>query len=425
MSTDDADSVAQTWRRYESYVNPSWASLVKFMGFESVEDTAEGCFVRAADGREYLDCMGGPGVFTVGHRHPRIVEAVQKQLRRMPLSSKILLSPLMGELAERIADLTPGLLQFSFFGNSGAEAVEGALKAARMHTGKPGIIATHGGFHGKTLGALSASGRDVYRAPFEPLLPGFRHVEYDNPDAIADAIDENTAAVILEPIQCENGIRVPAEGYLAAIRSICDEAGVLLILDEVQTGLGRTGKLFACDHEGVAPDIMCLGKALGGGVMPIGAFVGTPQVWGIFQENPIIHTSTFGGNPLACAAALAGLDVIQEEGLVERCADMGRVLLAQAQQVAAEFPDVVVEARGKGLLVGVEIVDADIGGLIIASLAQHGVLCAYTLNNAKVLRFEPPAVITEEQIETAVQALHESIAQTVAIVEQAGIEVQA
>lgn len=423
MGTDNADLAAETFRRYESHVNPGWAALVKFMGFESVEEEAQGCLIRAADRKEYIDCLGGPGVFTAGHRHPKIVEAVARQLHRMPLSSKILLNPLTARAAERIAEVTPGALQFTFFGNSGAEAVEGALKAARMCTGKPGIIAAHGGFHGKTFGALSASGRDVYRVPFEPLLPGFRHVEYGNPDAIADAIDENTAAVILEPIQCENGIRVPPDGYLTAVRSICDEAGVLLILDEVQTGLGRTGKMFACEHENVEPDIMCLGKALGGGVMPIGAFVGTPEVWATFRDNPIIHTSTFGGNPLACAAALAVLDVIEEEGLVERCRTLGEILLSRAREVADAFPGVVLEARGKGLLVGVEMVEADVGGLTIAGLAERGVICAYTLNNRKVLRFEPPAVITEEQIERAMSALHESIAQAVAIIGEAGLQV--
>ena len=423
MTTPDADLVAQTWRRYESYVNPGWAALVRFMGFESVEESAEGCIVRASDGRQYMDCLGGPGVFTMGHRHPRIVEAVEKQLRRMPLSSHLLINPVTAELAERIAQVTPGALQFTFFGNSGAEAVEGALKAARMHQGKPGVVATVGGFHGKTFGALSASGRDVYRAPFEPLVPGFRHVDFGDADAIAEAIDADTAAVILEPIQCENGIRVPPEGYLSAVRGICDRAGALLILDEVQTGLARTGRMFCCDHEGVAPDIMCLGKALGGGVMPIGAFVATPEVWTIFRENPMIHTSTFGGNPLACAAALAALDVIEQEGIVERCRVLGDALLARAQAIAAEFPNVIVEARGKGLLVGVEMVDSDLGGLVIAALAQRGVLCAYTLNNPKVLRFEPPALITEEQMDTVMQALHESVAQALAIIEEAGIEV--
>jgi putrescine aminotransferase len=392
------------------------------MGFESVEVSAEGCLVHTADGRDYIDCLGGPGVFTMGHRHPKIVEAVHRQLHKMPLSSHLLLNPVTAELAERVAEIAPGGLQFSFFGNSGAEAVEGALKAARMHTGKPGVVAALGGFHGKTFGALSASGREVYRAPFEPLVPGFRHVDFGDADAVAEALDPDTAAVILEPIQCENGVRVPPEGYLRAVREACDRAGVLLILDEVQTGLGRTGRMFAGDHEGVAPDILCLGKALGGGVMPIGAFVATPQVWEIFRDNPIIHTSTFGGNPLACAAALAALDVIEEEGLVERARELGRLLLARAQEVVTAFPEVVVEARGRGLLVGVEMVDPDIGGLVIAGLAQRGVLCAYTLNNPKVLRFEPPAVIAEGQIEAVMQALHESVAQAVEIVQQAGIE---
>jgi len=356
-----------------------------------------------------LDCLGGPGVFTLGHRPAAVVDAVRDQLGRLPLSSHILLSDLLAKAAAAVAEVTPGNLQYVFFCNSGAEAVEGALKAARMATGRPGFVATEGAFHGKTFGALSASGRDVYKMPFEPLLPGFTHVPFGDAEALDAAVDDRTAAVILEPIQCENGIILPPDGYLSALRDICTSKGALLILDEIQTGLGRTGKLWACDWDGVTPDIMTLGKALGGGVMPIGAFVAVPEVWRIFEENPYIHTSTFGGNPLACRACLAALSEIQRQDIPALAAARGAELLEGCQALAQANSDFITAARGRGLLVALEFTDSDLAGLVIAGLAQRDILAAYGLNNAKVLRFEPPAIITADEVQRVVQALGEAI----------------
>lgn len=403
------------YRKYRDHVNPGMAELIKFMGFDTVEVEAEGCYVTCADGRRFLDCLGGPGVFTLGHKPSAVIEAVADQLRRMPLSSHLLLNPVLAEAADRVAAITPGELQYVFFCNSGAEAVEGALKAARMHTGRPAFVAAEGAFHGKTFGALSASGRDVYKKPFEPLLPGFTHVPFGDADALARAVTNETAAVILEPIQCENGVRIPPDGYLAAAREICDRHGALLILDEIQTGFGRTGRRWACDWEGVAPDIITLGKALGGGVVPIGAFVATPSVWNIFEENPYIHTSTFGGNPLACAAAIAAIAEMERLDTPALCAARGKELLDGCQQVAAAHPDIVCDVRGRGLLVAVEFGDSDVAGLVIAGLAQRNILAAYGLNNPKVLRFEPPAIIQPEEVAYVATALAESIEQAKSI----------
>lgn len=400
----------QTFNRYMQHVNPGVATLTKFMGLETVEHRVEGCYVYGPDGEAYLDCLGGPGVFTMGHRHPRVVEALRQQLDLMALGSHILLAPVMAEAAERVAALCPGDIQYVFFCNSGAEAVEGALKAARMHTGRPGFVCAQGGFHGKTFGALSASGRDVYRAPFEPLLDGFTHVPFGDPDALAAAVNSGTAAVLLEPIQCENGIMIPPGGYLQAARNVCDEHGALLILDEIQTGLGRTGRMWACDQEGVVPDVMTLGKALGGGMMPVGAFAARAPVWDVFEDNPYIHTSTFGGNPLACRAVLAALEVIEEDDICTLCATRGDRLLAGMQQVAAECEHVIAQVRGKGLLVGVEFPDPDIANLVIAGLIQERILTAFTLNQPKVVRLEPPAVITESEIDRVVQVFAQAAA---------------
>ena len=403
----------KTTARYNDHVNPGIASLTKFMGLEVTEHRSEGCYVYGPEGEAYLDCLGGPGVFTIGHHHPRVIAALKDQLELMPLSSHILLDPVMAEAAEKVAALCPGDIEYVFFCNSGAEAVEGALKAARMHSGRPEFVCAQGGFHGKTFGALSASGRDVYKTPFEPLLPGFTHVPFGDSEALADAVTERVAAVLLEPIQCENGIMIPPDGYLQAAREICDDNGALLILDEIQTGLGRTGKTWACDHEGVTPDIITLGKALGGGAMPIGAFAATEPVWDIFTENPYIHTSTFGGNPLACRAAIAALEVLADEDIAGLCAQRGAQLLAGMQQVAAEFHNVITDVRGRGLLVGVEFGDPDIANLVIAGLIQENILTAFTLNQPEVVRLEPPAVITEEEVKRVIDVFSEASANTI------------
>lgn len=405
--------------QYQAHLNPGLAALMKFGGFGDVEATAQGCVVRTASGAEYLDCLGGYGVFTVGHRHPKVVEAVHRQLERMPLSSRTFFSEPAAKLATQLASIAPGDLRFTFFCNSGAEAVEGALKMARAATGKRKFVCAQGGYHGKTLGALSATGREVFRKPFEPLVPGFTHVPFDDPQAVAQAMDDDTAAVIVEPIQGEGGILCPSPDYLPALRRLCDAGGVLLILDEVQTGLARTGAMFAADHYSIAPDIMTLAKALGGGVVPIGAVMGTPPIWEkVFGENPLIHTSTFGGNPLACSAGLATLEVIEEEGLIEKARARGAQMLAGLRQVRARLPNALVEARGMGLMIGVEFAVKDVAELTINLMAARGVIAAYTLNNPKVIRFEPPLIITEEQVERAVQVFGEAVEQAAAMLEE-------
>lgn len=408
--THAADFVEETIEKYRRYVNPGLANLMDFVGFHAVEWRGKGAYVYDTAGTEYLDCLGGYGVFALGHAHPAVVRAVQEQAGRLPLSSRVLFNRPLADLAETLAAITPGALQYSFFCNSGTEAVEGAVKLARLATGKTQIIGAEGGFHGKTFGSMSASGREVYRAPFAPLVPDFLHVPYGDARAMADAVTERTAAVIVEPIQGENGVIVPPDDYLPAVRRACTERGALLILDEVQTGLGRTGALFACQHWQVTPDVMTLAKALGGGVMPIGAFIATPEIWRVFEPNPLLHSSTFGGNELACAAALAAIEVIRAEELPARAAALGAELLAALQSISEKYPGTITEVRGKGLLIGVEFADRDMAALVIAGLARQRVLAAYTLNNPCVLRFEPPLIITREQCDRLVAAFDSAVA---------------
>jgi putrescine aminotransferase len=398
----------ETYENYKSYLNPPLARVMKLSG-SPVEVRASGTTIWDHTGKAYLDFAGGYGVFTLGHAHPRVVAAVRAQLDLMALSGKTMFDPVMGRLARAIAEITPGDLSISFFGNSGAEAVEGALKLARAATGRTKIVATIDAYHGKTFGALAASGREAYKTPFGPLLPEVVHVPYGDAAALESAIDD-AAAFIVEPVQGEGGVVVPPLGYLRRARELCDRSGALLIADEVQTGLGRCGYRFACERDGVVPDVMTLAKGLSGGVLPIGAYVARPAAWNAaYAKAPLIHTSTFGGNPLACAAALAALDVLRDENLTANARVRGDQLLLGARTIAAEYPSVVREVRGLGLLCGVELRNEGYGGTIIPEMLKAGVTVAWTLNQQRVIRLEPPLIVTAEEVLRALVALRAAI----------------
>ena len=410
--------VEETIEKYEKYLNPAVARLFRFMGLASVETKAEGWIITDSDGRKFIDCLGGYGMFCLGHRHPKVVEAVKGALDSIPMCGEILFNRPMADLAERLAEITPGNLQYSFFVNSGTEAVEGALKIARLATGRKKYIAAKNAFHGKTYGSLTATGRDLFRKPFEPLLQNFTHVEFGNIEALEAAIDTETAAFILEPIQGEGGIIVPPDGYLAAVRALCDKYGVLLIADEVQTGIGRTGKWFGVDHEGVTPDIMALAKALGGGIMPIGSFTATPEVWAGLIESPFLHTSTFGGNQMACVAGLATLKVIEEEDLLDRGALAGAYLKKGLEEVQKDYPLVIKDVRGRGMMLGIELTKEGAGGMLMSLMIDSNILVAYTLNNPKVIRMEPSLTMPIEVIDQVLTAFRNAIQQTNAVIEE-------
>jgi len=400
------------FEKYSQHLNPSLAKLMGFAGF-GVEVFAEGSIIRDHEGREFIDCLGGYGTFTFGHRHPEIIDAVKHQLDNIALSGKAFFSANAANLAANLAQIAPGSLQYAFFSNSGTEAVEAALKMAKGVTGRQKIVSTEGSYHGKTIGALSTTGREKYRKRFEPLMPGVEFVTYGDSVAAAAAIDSQTAAMIVEPIQGEGGIIIPPDGYLASLRESCDRHGVLLIFDEVQSGLGRAGTLFACDREGIAPDIMTLAKALGGGIMPIGATLGTPAVFeSLYRENPLAHTSTFGGNPLACAAAVKALEILVRDDLAEKSRVRGDQMLAGFQRVQSQYPEIIAEVRGRGLMIGLEFAMDEVGELVVAQLLKRGVCVAYALNNPRVLRFEPPLVISATQVDAVIRAVEESITET-------------
>ncbi len=395
-----------------NYINPYLTRLLSFAGF-GVEVMAEGCYIHDHEGKAYLDCLGGYGVFSLGHRHPKVVQAVKDQLDKMPLGGKTFFNSVAADLAEALAQRAPGELQYTFFCNSGAEAVEAALKLARVATGRTEFVSTEGGYHGKTFGALTVTGREKYQKPFQPLLSGTTFVPYGDTESAVNAISDTTAAFIVEVVQGEGGIVVPSDGYLPRIQSRCKEVGALFIVDEVQTGFGRTGTLFASEYEALAPDLMTLAKCLGGGVMPIGACMGTPEVWELaFSKNPLLHTSTFGGNELACAAGLAALRVIEEEDLCTKSRVMGERMRAGLREAAQKCPDLVKEVRGRGLMIGVELAMDEIGELLVAQMLKNGMVVAYTLNNPRVIRFEPPLTISESQVDQACEIFGLSLIET-------------
>ena len=435
--TLDHDEMKQLNREvidyFKEHVNPGFLEYRKSVtagGDYGAVEWQAGSLNTLVDtqGQEFIDCLGGFGIFNVGHRNPVVVSAVQNQLAKQPLHSQELLDPLRAMLAKTLAALTPGKLKYSFFCNSGTESVEAALKLAKAYQsprGKFTFIATSGAFHGKSLGALSATAKSTFRKPFMPLLPGFRHVPFGDIDAMRTMLSEchktgdDVAAVILEPIQGEGGVILPPQGYLPAVRQLCDEFGVLLILDEVQTGMGRTGRMFACEHENVQPDILCLAKALGGGVMPIGATVATEEVFSVLFDNPFLHTTTFGGNPLACAAALATINVLLEENLPAQAEQKGDMLLDGFLQLGREYPDLVQDARGKGMLMAIEFVDNETGYNFASEMFRQRVLVAGTLNNSKTIRIEPPLTLSVEQCDQVLKAARTALAALRVSVEEA------
>ena len=415
---EKAKMVEETIEKYMKYVNPGFARLCKFANLATIEWEGRGAQVFDIFGRAYLDCIGGFGVFNVGRNHPRVVERAIEQLRRLPLSTRTLFNKQQADLAEMLAKITPGDLQYSFFCNSGAEAVEGALKLARLYTGRKKLVSCLNSFHGKTMGALSVSGREVYKKPFEPLLPETYQVPFDDLESMEKMVDEETAAVIVEPVQGEGGVNIPSSDYLPGVREICNRHGALLIIDEVQTGLGRTGKMFACEHWSVVPDIMTLAKGLGGGILPLGAFMSTATIWKVFEENPLLHSSTLGGNPLACAVGLETLKILQEENIPRQAQEKGDYFLEKLRAFQITFPELIKEVRGMGLLIGMEFFDPDVASLLAMEMAERMILVAYTLNNPRVIRFEPPLTISFEEMDRVVRALEESLLGVRKIVEE-------
>jgi predicted acetylornithine/succinylornithine family transaminase len=352
-----------------------------------------GSRVRDVEGREYVDLTAGWGVNAVGHCHPVLAEAIAQQAGRLMQTTNLFYTLPQLDLAEHLAEISPAPLTRSFFLSSGTEAMEGAIKLAHRATGRSRFVSTHQSFHGRTLGSLSLIGQEKHRAPYEALLGSTTQVPYGDLEAARDAIGPDTAVVIVEPVQGEGGVNVPPAGYLAGLRERCDETGTLLVLDEIQTGIGRTGRWLALEHEGVVPDVLTLGKGLGGG-FPIAAFLTTEAV--AKTVSPGDHGGTYAGNPLAAAAAGAVLRIISQEKLVERAAELGARLREGLEAVARERPTSATEVRGRGLLLGLELADPERAATLPTRALEQGVLVNVTAG--RVVRLFPALNIPEDDL---------------------------
>ncbi|MBM3180992.1 MAG: aminotransferase class III-fold pyridoxal phosphate-dependent enzyme [Chloroflexi bacterium] len=403
-----AEHYNRNWLEYRKSVTESgdWAA---------VEWTGSGSVFKDVLGREYLDFLGGFGMMDLGWSHPDVVNAVKAQLNRSPMPSQELIDPLRGVLAKLLASITPGDLKYSWFAASGAEANEAAMKIAKLYTGKSAFIVGVRAFHGKTLGALSLMGKADFRAPMGPLYAGqVYHVPFGDADAvekqleICEKVGIGVAAVMFEPIQGESGAIVPPDDFWPRIRAATKKYGVLLIADEVQTGLGRTGRLWGVNHWDVAPDILTAAKSLGGGVMPISAVCTTEEIYQpMMYPNPFMHTTTTGGGALACSAAIAAIHVTLRERLWEKAAEKGNYLISELEKFAAEYPQIYEKITGKGLLIGMHFKTPEIGFKVAAGLFKRNVVVAGTLTSAQTIRVEPPLIVTQEQMDTLLDRLGE------------------
>ena len=402
---------------FAEHFNKGWLeyrkSVTEAGDWAATEWIGNGAIFHDILGREFIDCLGGYGLLDLGWSPQEVIDNVRAQLNRTPMPSQELIDPLRGVLARLMALITPGDIKYSFFCASGTESIEGAIKLAKMYTKKNGFIAALKAFHGKTMGSLSMMGKSDYRLPAGILYGGpVFHVPFGDANAVEQQLDicqkvgVDIAAVLMEPIQGEAGALVPPDDFWPRIRELTKHYGVLLIADEVQTGMGRTGKLWGVEHWNVVPDILASGKSLGGGVMPISAFCSTEEIWQVMMyPNPFIHTTTTGGGALACSAAIAAIKVTLRERLWEQAADKGNYIIPKLQDLADQYPQIYNKITGKGLLIGMHFHTPEIGYKVAAGLFKRGVLVAGTLTSAQTIRIEPPLVITYEQLDEVMDRL--------------------
>jgi len=406
---------------FAEHFNRGWLeyrkSVTEAGDWAAVEWTGSGALFKDVLGREYLDCLGGFGMMDLGWCHPEVVEAVRAQVGRSPMPSQELIDPLRGVLARLMSEITPGNLKYSWFAASGTEAIEASIKVAKLYSQKSAFIVGVKAFHGKTIGSLSMIGKADYRQPMGTLYGGpIYHVPFGDADAvekqleICDKVGIGVAAVLFEPIQGEAGAIVPPDDFWPRIRAATKRHGVLLIADEVQTGLGRTGKLWGVDHWDVQPDILTVAKSLGGGVMPVSAVVTTEEIFQpMMYPNPFMHTTTTGGGALACAAAIASINVTLRDRLWEQAALKGEYLMPRLEKFAAQYPQIYEKITGKGLLVGMHFKSPEIGYKVAAGLFKRSVLVAGTLTSAQTIRIEPPLVISMAQLDILLDRLEETL----------------
>jgi len=390
--------------RFARHVSSGKAKFFAQVGIDFVFGRREGVYVWDSGGTRLINCHCNGGVFNLGQRNPRVVAALKRALEELDIGNHHLISEHRALLAQRLARLSPGDLNRVVFGVGGGEAIDTAIKLARGHTGRPGVVSGIGGYHGHTGFALTA-GDPKYSAPFAPLPPAFSQVTFGDLDALEEAVDSDTAAVIFETIPATLGIVVPPEDYFAGVRELCDRNGAVMIVDEVQTGLGRCGAVWGIDTYGVVPDILVTAKGLSGGIYPITATVYDDRLNPFFEENPFIHVSTFGGAEVGCYAALEVLDILEEEGFLEHVRDIAAVFAAGFDELKSKHPDILVETRQRGLMMGLKMANDFCGPLMTLAGFRHGILTIYANNDTSVSQILPPLIIEESQAREVLEAL--------------------
>lgn len=409
MDADLTKIKEQAMADFAEFINPMKVRTMKAAKLDIIEQKRDGACVWDITGKKYIDCQTGSGIMNVGRHNPEIVQTLKEALDTYDIGVFLLCSKQKADLAKKLAEITPGDLKCTIFGVGGGEANDAAIKIARGYTMKTEIISAERAYHGHTGFALSAIGRAAYKEPFEPLMPGFKTVPFGDIEAMRSAVTDDTAAIILEPIQGEGGIHIPPDDYLPEIRKLCDEQEILLILDEIQTGMARTGKMFASEHWGVVPDIMTLAKSLGGGVYPISATIFKEEIQDFFVPHPFIHLSTFGGSDLGCIVGLAVIEYIQKNNLADHADKMGRRFRAGFDRLLKEYPDLLLEVRQKGLMMGLQYTNESIGPRMTRKMADRSVVAVYTGNDPSVCRLMPPLVITADEVDVVLGALEESM----------------
>jgi acetylornithine/succinyldiaminopimelate/putrescine aminotransferase len=401
IGQDPKDKVVE---RFARHVSSGKAKFFGQVGIDFVFGRREGVYVWDLDGTRLINCHSNGGVFNLGHRNPRVVAALKRALDELDIGNHHLVSEHRAHLAERLAAICPGDLNRVVFGVGGGEAVDTAIKLARGYSGRPGIISAIGGYHGHT-GLALATGDPKYSAPFEPLPPGFSRVPFGDLEALEESVGGNTAAVIFETIPATLGIAVPPDDYFAGVRELCDRTGAVMIIDEVQTGLGRCGEVWGIDTYGVVPDILVTAKGLSGGIYPITATVYDDRLNDFFDENPFIHVSTFGGSEVGCYAALEVLAILEEDGFLEHVREMADVFGEGFRELADRHPSILVEARQRGLMMGLKMANDLCGPLMTLAGFRHGILTIYANNDTSVSQILPPLIIEEEQARQVLEAL--------------------
>jgi acetylornithine/succinyldiaminopimelate/putrescine aminotransferase len=409
MGADPKKIKEEALADFSKYISPMKVRTMRTAGLDIIEDRRDGASVWDITGRRYIDCQTGSGIMNVGRHNPDVIEALRKALDTYDMGVFLLCSKQKADLAKKLAEISPGDLKCTIFGVGGGEANDAAIKIARGYTIRPGIVYTEKAYHGHTGFALSAIGRTSYKEPFEPLMPGFTMVPFGDIEALKKAVNKDTAAVILEPIQGEGGIHIPPDEYLPAVRAICDDNECLLIFDEVQTGFGRTGKMFASEHWGVVPDIMTVAKSLGGGIYPISATIFKEEIQDFFIPHPFIHLSTFGGSDLGCIVGLASIEYIQKHNLPARAMEMGKRFRAGFDRLLKEYPELLLEVRQKGLMMGLQYTNESIGPRMTKKMADRNIIAIYTGNDPSICRLMPPLVITPEEVDEVLNALEDSM----------------